>query len=145
MVINVIRTHHPTFQSFLLHQSHCSFMVESKRKWKWKKAQLVSHDMRGSFWLVQTIFFIDYSWREEKASRGCVILYTFRRKHVDNLLCLCDNCADRFVEKFTQIKNLTAEVSSWSSLERSWLSENIFRIFRIFRIQRYFLELWKIK
>ena len=39
--------------------------------------------------MVQTIFFIDYSWREEKASRGCVILYTFRRKLVDNLLCLC--------------------------------------------------------
>ena len=36
--------------------------------------------------MVQTIFFIDYSWREEKASRGCVILYTFRRKVVDNLL-----------------------------------------------------------
>ena len=44
--------------------------------------------------MVQTIFFIDYSWREEKASRGCVILYTFRRKLVDNLLCICEisNC-----------------------------------------------------
>ena len=41
-------------------------LVESKGKWKWKNAQLVSRGMRGSFWLVQTIFFIDYSWREEK-------------------------------------------------------------------------------
>ena len=71
-------------------------LVESKGKWKWRKAQLVSHGMRGSFWLVQTIFFIDYSWREEKASRGCVILYTFRRKVVDNLLCLCLNKNDIF-------------------------------------------------
>ena len=38
-------------------------------------------------------YFSSTTQREEKASRGCVILYTFRRKVVDNLLCLCNwNC-----------------------------------------------------
>ena len=42
----LLGTIHPTVLS----------LVESKGKWKWRKAQLVSHGMRGSFWLVQTIF-----------------------------------------------------------------------------------------
>ena len=62
-------------------------LVESKGKWKWRKAQLVSHGMRGSFWLVQTIFFIDYSWREEKASRAWVNC----TQAVDKRFCLCQN------------------------------------------------------
>ena len=71
-VINVTCTLYkitqPPIAFFFISHTFLS-LVKSKRKWKSRKTQLLSHGMRGSFWLVQTIFFIDYSWREEKALR----------------------------------------------------------------------------
>ena len=59
----------------------CSFIGLKQRKWR--KARHVSHGMKGCFWLVQITFFIDNSWREEKALKGSVSC----THHVDNLLC----------------------------------------------------------
>ena len=97
------RTHHATSWSFLLHQLHCSFiclfffalilclfkgksatLVESKGKWKWRKAQLVCRGMRGSFWLVQIIFFIVFSWRDWVMSP----LFLLLTKLIDKRSCL---------------------------------------------------------
>ena len=61
----------------------CSFIGLKQRKWKWRKARHVSHGMKGFFWSVQITFFIDHSWREEKALKGGVSC----THHVDNLLC----------------------------------------------------------
>ena len=63
---------HTTSRSFLLHQSAVLSLVESK-----------GNGLNGCFRLVQITFFIEYSWREEKALKGSVS----STHRVDNLLC----------------------------------------------------------
>ena len=63
----------------------CSFIGLKQRKWKWGKARHMSHVMNDCFWLVEIIFFMDFSWREDKAlkrSMSCT-------QYDDNLLCPC--------------------------------------------------------
>ena len=56
--------------------THSSFIGRKQGEMEMEEGAartIVSHSMRGSLWLVQTIFFIDYSCREEKNSRVWVI------------------------------------------------------------------------
>ena len=97
MVINVIRTHHPTSRSFLLNQSHCSFIGR-----KQKEMEMEEGSARVSWYERQLLIGPNHIFhrllmegRESfKRGIGCVILYTFRRKLVDNLLCLWQDASN---------------------------------------------------
>ena len=91
-LFNMIGTHHPISRSFLLHQLHCSFIGQKQREMEMEEGSArVSWYERQLLIGPNHIFHRLLVEGRESFERGigCVILYTFRRKLVDNLLCFC--------------------------------------------------------
>ena len=87
-IINIMCTAHATFQSFLFP----SWVVDENKWFGPTRSSLSYHETRAAFPPISISFALD-QWKnsgliEKKAPRGCVILSTFRRNLVDNLLCL---------------------------------------------------------